>query len=135
MTSLKKLYDKLVKKINAFHQATDTTDLVKEKLPITQKLKKWQENTIFVVDGSCSENIVTLGVDNSSSVHVDNKNIYLNPCWRSKTQKLDDTVITEDAKYQINFARPDILLYNRSNSLHHLKCKRFQNKTISILFV
>ena len=49
MTSLKKLYDKLVKKIIAFHQATETTDLVKEKLPITQKLKKCQENTIFVV--------------------------------------------------------------------------------------
>ena len=61
--------------------------------------------------------------------------IYILILAEDLTQKLDDTVITADAKYQINFARPDILLYNRSNSLHHLKCKRFQNKTISILFM
>ena len=61
--------------------------------------------------------------------------IYILILAEDLTQKLDDTVITADAKYQINFARPDILLYNRSNCLHHLKCKRFQNKTISILFM
>ena len=37
---------------------------------------------MFLSNGEWDENTVILGVDNSSSVHIDNKKIYLSSWWR-----------------------------------------------------
>ena len=62
-----------------------------------------------------------LGVDNSSSVQIDNKKDILVPC-DSLRQRLNDTTITAEAKYSINFRRSKskfclYLYYNGSKSL------------------
>ena len=46
------------------------------------------------------------GVDMSSSVHIDNKNKDILILGEGQTQGLDDTRLTAEAKYPINFTRP-----------------------------
>ena len=41
----------------------------------------------------------------SSSVHVDNKGKYILIVGEGPTQGLDDTTLTAEAKYSINFSR------------------------------
>ena len=52
--------------------------------------------------------IFFLGVDNSSSVQIDNKKDILVPC-DSLRQTLNDTTITAEAKYSINFRRSSFI--------------------------
>ena len=49
--------------------------------------------------------VVILGVDNSSSVHIDNKKKDILVSGKGPTQGLDDTTITVEAEYSINFSR------------------------------
>ena len=48
--------------------------------------------------------VIVLGVDNSALSHIDKTKRYFSPCSRSNT-KSDDTTITAEAKYSINFIR------------------------------
>ena len=66
-------------------------------------------------------NVITVGADMSSSVHVDNKNKDILILGDGPTQALDDTTLTPEARYSINFTQPNkrfvlSLHYNGSNS-------------------
>ena len=72
-------------------------------------------------DGSYGKNVIIFGADMSSSVHVDNKGKDILILGEGPTQGLDDTTLTAEAKYPINFTQSGKrfvvgLHYNRSNS-------------------
>ena len=67
------------------------------------------------------KNIIIFGADMSSSVHIDNKNKDIVTLGETTTQGLDDTTLTAEAKYPINFTQLGkkfvlSLHYNWSNS-------------------
>ena len=51
------------------------------------------------------KNIIIFGADMSSSVHIDNKNKDIVTLGERTTQGLDDTTLTAEAKYPINFTQ------------------------------
>ena len=72
-------------------------------------------------DGSYGKNVIIFGADMSSSVHVDNKGKNILILGEGPTQGLDDTTLTAEAKYPINFTQSGkrfvlSLHYNGSNS-------------------
>ena len=72
-------------------------------------------------DGSTGRNVVIFRADMSSSVHVHNKNKHILILGEGSTQVLDDTALSAEAKYPINFTQPNkrfvlSLHYNGSNS-------------------
>ena len=82
-------------------------------------------------------NVITFGADMSSSVHVDNKNKDILILGERPTQALDDTTLTAEVRYPINFTQPNkrfvlSLHYNGSNSflfvnatkIYHFKAKK-----------
>ena len=67
------------------------------------------------------KNIIIFGVNMNSSVHIDNTNIDILILGEGPTQGLDDTTLSVEAKYPINFTQPRkrfvlSLNYNESNS-------------------
>ena len=56
-------------------------------------------------DGSYGKNVNILGADMSSSMHVDNKEKNILILGWGPTQGLDDTTLTTEAKYPINFTQ------------------------------
>ena len=54
-------------------------------------------------DGNMRKNVIIFGADMSSSVHIDNKNKDSLILGERPTQGLDDTTLTAEAKYPINF--------------------------------
>ena len=52
------------------------------------------------------KNVIILGADMSSSVHIDNKNKDILIFVEGPIQGLDDTTLTAEAKYPINFTQP-----------------------------
>ena len=67
------------------------------------------------------ENVVIFEADNSTLVHIDNNKKDILVLGKDQTQELDDTTITAEAKYSINFSRLHrkfclSLHYNGSNS-------------------
>ena len=54
-------------------------------------------------DGSYGKNIIIFGADMSSSVHVDNKGKDMLILSEGRTQGLDDTKLTSEGQYLINF--------------------------------
>ena len=73
-------------------------------------------------DESYGKNVIIFGADMSSSVHVDNKWKDILILGEGPTQGLDDTTLTAEAKYPINFTKPgkSFLL-----SLHYNRSKKF----------
>ena len=72
-------------------------------------------------DRSIGRNVIIFGADMSSSVHVDNKGKDILILGEGPTQGLDDTTLTAEAKYPINFTQSGkrfvlSLHYNGSNS-------------------
>ena len=72
-------------------------------------------------DGSFGKNVSIFGSDISSSVHIDNKGKYILILGEGATQGFDDTALTAEAKYPINFTQSGkrfvlSLHYNGSNS-------------------
>ena len=72
-------------------------------------------------NGSISKNVIIFGVDMSSSVHIDNKKKEILILGKGSTQVLDDTTLTAEVHYSINFSTSHIkfclsLHYNWSNS-------------------
>ena len=68
----------------------------------------------------------------NSSVHIDNKKKYLND-GEGATQELDDTTLTTEALYSINFTQPNkrfvlSLHYNGSNSFFVNATKNINSK-------
>ena len=60
---------------------------------------------VLFTDGSFGKNAIILGVDLSSSMHIDNKNKNTLILGEGPTQGLDDTTLTAEAKYLINFTQ------------------------------
>ena len=58
-----------------------------------------------MVKNSVVENVIIFGVDMSSSVHVDNQWKDILILGKGLTQGLDDTTLTADDQYSINFSR------------------------------
>ena len=56
-------------------------------------------------EGSVGKNVIIFGVDMSSSVHTDNKKKDILIFSKGQTQGLDDTKLTAEAQYSINFSR------------------------------
>ena len=86
------------------------------------------------------KNVVIIGVDNISSVGTDNKKKDMFLLDEGTMQRLDDTTITAEAKYSINFLRPErkfclSLNYNGNNSFlfaNATKIYQFKGKDYKI---
>ena len=71
------------------------------------------------------KNVIVFGVDMSSSVHANNKNKNILIFGKRQTKGLDNTSLTTEAGYSINFSRSErefclSLHYNGSNSFYLL---------------
>ena len=53
--------------------------------------------------GSMGKNVIIFGADMSSSVHIDNINKDILILGEKLTQGLDDTTLTAEGKYPVNF--------------------------------
>ena len=92
------------------------------------------------------KNVIIFGADMSSSVHIDNKGKDILILGKGPTKRYDDTTLTAETKYLINFSRSQkkyllSLHYNKINSLLFvmlqnisIQSKRFWNKKISLVF-
>ena len=72
-------------------------------------------------DGNVGKNVTIFGVDMSLSVNIDHKKKYILILGKGATQGLDDTNLTAEAQYLINFSRSNrkfylSLYYKGSNS-------------------
>ena len=67
-------------------------------------------------DGSVGKNVVIFGVNMSSFEHIDNKGKDILILGEGPTQGLDDTTLTGETQYSINFTRPNIKF---CSSLHY----------------
>ena len=84
-------------------------------------------------------NVIIFGADMSSSINVDNKNKNILILCEGPTEGLDDTTLTAEAKYPINFTQPNkrfvlSLHYNGSNSflfVNATKVYQFKAKEIN----
>ena len=76
-------------------------------------------------DGCWDKNVIVFGVDNSSSEHVDNKEKDILVLGEGPTQELDDTTITAEVKYPINF----------TESEKRFVLSRHNNRSNNFLFV
>ena len=57
-------------------------------------------------DGNMGKNVIIFGNDMILSVHIGNKNKDILNLGEKSTQGLDDTTLTAEAKYPINFTQP-----------------------------
>ena len=86
------------------------------------------------------KNVIIFGADISSSVHIDNKNKDILIIGEGTIQGLDDTTLTAEAEYPINFTQPRkrfvlSLHYNGSNSflfVNTTKIYKFEAKDSEI---
>ena len=81
----------------------------------------WRSESLFT-DGRYGKNVIIFGADMRSSVHVDNKGTDILILGEGPTQGLDDTTLTAETKYPINFTQSGkrfvlSLHYNGSNNL------------------
>lgn len=72
--------------------------------------------------GNWAKNIIIFGVDNSSSVHVNNKKKKMLVLGKGPTQGVDDTRIAAEIEYSIDFLKSarqfcSIVHYNGNNSV------------------
>ena len=94
----------------------------------------------FGADRNNEKNVIIFGVDNSSSVHIDNRNKNNLVLGEESTKVLEGAIITAEAKYLINFTESEkkILLslhYNGSNSflfVNSVKIYQFKAKDSEI---
>ena len=79
------------------------------------------------------KNVIIFWTDMNSSVYIDNENKDILIFGEGSTQGLDDTTLTSEARYPINFTKPRkgfvlSLHYNGSNSLFVDATKIYQFK-------
>ena len=67
------------------------------------------------------KNVIPFGVDISSSVYIDNKNKDILILGKGPTQGLDDTTLTVEAQYSINFSRSNRKYINSMQKILKLK--------------
>ena len=77
-------------------------------------------------------NVIIVGVDMRAFVHIDNKNKNILILGEGPKQKSDDTTLTAEAKYPINFsqARKGFVLslhYNGSNNFLFVSAAKYIN--------
>ena len=53
------------------------------------------------------KNVIIFGADMNASVHIDNKGKDILILGEGPTQGLDDTILTAEAIYPINFTQPN----------------------------
>ena len=80
-------------------------------------------------DGSHRENVIIFGANMSSNVHVDNIGKDILVLGKGPTQGLDDTTLTAEPKYPINFTQSGKRFvlspyYNGSNSFLFVNAKK-----------
>ena len=83
-------------------------------------------------DRSNGKNVIIFWADMSSPLHVDNKWKDILVLGEAPTQVLDDTTLTAEAKYPINFTQSgkrfiSSLHSNRSNSFLFINAKKYIN--------
>ena len=91
-------------------------------------------------NGSMGRNVIIFGADMSSPVHIDNKGRDILILGERTTQRVDDTTLTPEAKYPINFTQQikRFLLrrhYNGRNSfffLNDTKIYQFKGYTLCL---
>ena len=99
-----------------------------------------RRGTFSLLGGGFGENVVIFGVDNSSSIHIDNKKKDILILGVGPTQGLENT-LTPEKMYSINFAVKKkkfclILHYNGPNSYLFVNCTeiyKFKAKDSEIL--
>ena len=62
------------------------------------------KGTLSLLTGGFGKHVINVGVDISSFVHVDNKKKDILILGESPTQGLDNTTLTSEKKYSINFS-------------------------------
>ena len=80
-----------------------------------------------------SANVIIFGVDNSSSAHIDDRRKDILFCAKGLTEELNDTSLTAEAEYPINFSDEGskfclILHYNGSNIFSFVSGVKIQSK-------
>ena len=101
----------------------------------------------FLTDGSYGKNVIIFGADMNSVVHVDNKKKDMLIICEGSRQGLDDTTLTTEAKYPINFTQSGkrfvlSLHYNRNKSflfvnatkVYQFKAKKLRNERLCTVF-
>ena len=91
-------------------------------------------------DGSMGKNMIIFGADMNLPVHIDNKNTDILILGEGPTQGLDNTTLTAEAKYWINFTQSGKKLvlslhYNGSNNflfVNDTKIYQFKAKNTEI---
>ena len=65
----------------------------------------WKHVKLFLLSGSSrfGKNVITFGVDNSSSLHADNRKKDILILSKGPTGGLDDRTLTREVEYSINF--------------------------------
>ena len=56
------------------------------------------------------KNVIIFGADMSSSVQIDSKKKHILTFAKGSAQRLDDTTLTVEVQYSINFSRSNIKL-------------------------
>ena len=84
------------------------------------------------------KNVVIFGVDMISSVHIDDKKKDILILVIGPTHGLDDTTLTAEAQYSINFSRSNSnfclsLHYNWSSSLLFVNARKYISSKPKIL--
>ena len=105
-----------------------------------------QEKLFLFVDGSFAQNVIISGADMSSSVHANNKTKDILILDEDLAQGLDDTTLTAEKKYSINFTKSNTkfclrLHYNGANSylfvngteIHKFKAKDYKIEDYGVI--
>ena len=79
------------------------------------------QSAFSLPDGSIGKNVIIFGADMSSSEYIDNKGKDILSLDEGAVQALDDTILTMEVKYSVNFIQSNRKLcsslhYNGSNS-------------------
>ena len=85
-------------------KTTNNTDPYKYKYSSCGIVFDYRSEFLFT-DGSVGKNVIIFGNDMSSSVSIYNKNKDILILGERPTQGLDDTTLTAEAKYPINFTQ------------------------------
>ena len=122
-----------------FGAVTLTKNADPDKYPYSGYGIGFDSRLLFSFTGfNWDKNVVIFGVNNSSSVHIDNKKKDILVLGEIPTQRLDDNTIRVEAKYSINSSKSQrkfclSLHYNGSNSFLFVNATNiYQFKAISV---
>ena len=64
----------------------------------------------FLINGEGAKNVILFGVENSFSMHTNNRKKNILALGEGLTGELDDTAIVAEAKYSVNITKPRMKL-------------------------